>query len=165
MVILLTSFDTWLPHQVSNSSDDLLQKIEQENHDYLCFLRKLPVNTDLASQKTISKIQEVNPQTVICCGMAEKRDHLTIESHARCGNDCQYSQADLTKLLSCLDQTAISHDAGNFVCEGLYYQVLKYLHQHNRKTDCIFVHVPILNQINTQTIYHDFAKIINFLEH
>ncbi len=164
MVVLLTSFDTWLPHQVSNSSDDLLTIIEQnQNHD-LVLLKKLPVNTDLASQQVIEKIQEVKPKTIICCGMAEKRDQLTIESNARCENDCRKSQVNLPKLLSCLNNTSISHDAGNFVCEGLYYQVLNHVHLHNLKIDCIFVHVPILNTINTQDIYQDFTKILNFVE-
>lgn len=164
MVILLTSFDTWLPHQISNSSDDLLKKIEQEHHDNLCLLRKLPVDTNLASKKVINKIREVNPQSIICCGMAAKRDHLTIESNARSENNCQRSSVNLTKLLSCLNHTSISHDAGKFVCEGLYYQILSYLQVHKPKSNCIFVHVPILNPINTKNIYEEFITIIKFIE-
>lgn len=164
MVILLTSFDTWLPHQISNSSDDLLKKIEQEHHDNLCLLRKLPVDTNLASQKVINKIQEVNPQSIICCGMAEKRNHLTIESNARSKHNCHKSPVNLTQLLSCLNHTSISHDAGKFVCEGLYYQVLEFLKIKKVRSNCIFVHIPIINPSNTQNIYDDFLKIIKFLE-
>ena len=51
--ILLTSFETWLPHQKSNSSDDLLHHIESERIDgvSLTFVRKLPVDTVLASPR------------------------------------------------------------------------------------------------------------------
>lgn len=164
MVILLTSFDTWLPHQISNSSDDLLKKLEQESNYDLCLLKKLPVNTNLASQKVINTIQEVNPTSIICCGMAEKREQLTIESNARSENTCHRSPVNLPQLLSCLNNTAISHDAGQFVCEGLYYQVLEYLKVHKQRVNCIFVHVPILNQSNTNNIYQDFTEIINFFE-
>ncbi len=164
MVVLLTSFATWLPHQISNSSDDLLAILNQDQNHNLYYLRKLPVNTNIASQQVITKIQEIQPQTIICCGMAETRDQLTIESNAKCDDDCQKSQVNLTKLVSCLTNTSISHDAGNFVCEGLYYQVLSYLSRHHLKSSCLFVHVPILNTNNTHVIYQDFTKILKFVE-
>jgi pyroglutamyl-peptidase len=68
--ILLTSFQTWLPHQVSNSSDDLLAKIQDEAFlsASLTFLRQLPVDVLLASQKAIATIQVLQPHVVICCG-------------------------------------------------------------------------------------------------
>ncbi len=58
--LLLTSFQTWLPHQTSNSSDDLLEIIQkqQSNEDSLFFLRNLPVNTELATQKVIETTKE-----------------------------------------------------------------------------------------------------------
>jgi pyroglutamyl-peptidase len=62
--ILLTSFQTWLPHQVSNSSDDLLTKIqEQEFAAVLTFLRRLPVDVALASSKAIAIIQTLQPDS------------------------------------------------------------------------------------------------------
>ena len=47
--VLLTSFQTWLEHQKSNSSDDLLNTISSSkiyNHESnsLFFLRQLPVD-------------------------------------------------------------------------------------------------------------------------
>ncbi len=49
--ILLTSFDTWLKDQQSNSSDDLLLEVTKLEllPDYLTFLRQLPVDVQLAS--------------------------------------------------------------------------------------------------------------------
>lgn len=160
--ILLTSFDTWLPHHTSNSSDDLLEEIAKLNLPYLLtFVRRLPVDIQRASDLVIAKIIEVQPDLIICCGMAEKRTKLTIESQATCENTILKTQVDLEKLVTELSATQISHDAGKFVCEGLYYSILNYLTSGKASnSDCIFVHVPILNKTNLQVISSDFQLII-----
>ncbi|MEM7592569.1 MAG: peptidase C15 [Cyanobacteria bacterium P01_A01_bin.83] len=162
--ILLTSFQTWLPHQKSNSSDDILQLLEQQQ-DFvsLHFLRQLPVDIQLATQQVISEIQTTKPNGIICCGMAEKRDKLTIESQATCDERCLYTSVNISELIEQLSQTELSRDAGKFVCEGLYYQVLKYTKSLPRKIPCIFVHVPKINKHNQAIIQQDFDLIIKYL--
>lgn len=164
--ILLTSFQTWLAHQKSNSSDDLLALLQQQhnNCNALKFLRQLPVDTQLATEQVISHIETLHPQGIICCGMAEKRQTLTIESQARCQEACLHSVVDLTELVNSLGFTQISHDAGKFVCEGLYYQILKYLQPLPQTIPCIFVHVPLLNPNNQELIQQDLNLIIKYLE-
>jgi pyroglutamyl-peptidase len=62
--ILLTSFQTWLPHQTSNSSDDLLEEIAKlDISPSLTFLRQLPVDVSEASQLVIAKIEELQPDS------------------------------------------------------------------------------------------------------
>jgi pyroglutamyl-peptidase len=199
--LLLTSFQTWLPHQKSNSSDDLLGKLAQLDgfSASLTFLRQLPVDVSQASSRVIAKIEELQPDGIICCGMAERRSNLTVESCATCRdaltqirfyNYCLSlckplglkgaeaflqplfgineqpnsilinSSVDLEKLLAATVATEISHDAGKFVCEGLYYEVLKYLRQRNSNIPCIFVHVPVLTAENSSNIITDFQGII-----
>jgi pyroglutamyl-peptidase len=198
--ILLTSFQTWQPEQKSNSSDDLLHKIAQDTvSDSLTFLRQLPVNIPEAASRVIAKIEEVQPDAIICCGMAQSRQKLTVESRATCGNSSYrirlYSSClaicrklswngfedilpiflgisersdsrliktsvNLENLLEDLSNTEISHEAGKFVCEGLYYDVLKYLRKRDSNIPCIFVHVPILTPENLQLILADFRLII-----
>ncbi|MGQ4648292.1 pyroglutamyl-peptidase I family protein [Lyngbya aestuarii] len=163
--ILLTSFDTWLPHQVSNSSDDLLEEIVQFNSGSfsLIFLRKLTVDILEASTKVISTIEELQPDIIICCGMAEKRSNLTVESCATCQDSLLTTTVDLEGLVAGLAQTKISHDTGKFVCEGLYFQVLKYLVEYHHNKCCIFVHVPVLTSANLACIQSDFQLIIERL--
>ncbi len=158
--ILLTSFQTWLPHQSSNASDDLLKAISTLNIlPALTFLRQLPVDVSEAASQVISKIEELQPEAIICCGMAESSQVLTVESCA-CGEAIDYkTSVDLEKLVVGLSVTEISHDAGKFVCEGLYYEVLKYLGS-KRNVYCIFVHVPILTPENLPKILADFQVII-----
>lgn len=165
--ILLTSFQTWLPHQKSNSSDDLLQKMQGFHcpEGEFIYLRYLPVDTVQASAKVIAAIAEYQPDFVICCGMAESRTNLTLESNAcfQEGGKTQqilYTSLPLESLVSVLTQTEMSHDAGKFVCEGLYYKVLEYLHFSACSCSALFVHVPVLTPDNEGIILSDFKSLL-----
>ena len=160
--ILLTSFTTWRPHQKSNSSDDLLIEVAKDNSlsASLTFLRQLPVDIEQAISQAIAQIDKLNPDLIISCGMAEKRGILTVESNARLNNHLIETSVDLHKLITGLKQTGISHDAGKFVCEGLYYSMLKYLRDRQLKTPCIFVHVPLLSPQNLRDIKANFVEIV-----
>ncbi|MDJ0516102.1 MAG: peptidase C15 [Trichodesmium sp. MO_231.B1] len=161
--VLLTSFDIWKPEHKSNSSDDLLGVISaQELTDYsLSLLIKLPVDSEVAPEIVISQIEKFQPDVIVCCGMAEKREIMTIESQANSGESVMKTSVDLSKLVVGLDRTEISNDAGKFVCEDLYYSVLKYLDEGGLKSKCIFVHVPILTVVNRDVIVGDFLKILS----
>ena len=162
---LLTSFDTWQPYQKSNSSDDLLARISQiKSLPYsLTFLRKLPVDAECAPNLAIAQINKLQPDTIICCGMAESRQTLTVESCACCDNNILKTAVNLEHIIADLPTTKISHDAGKFVCEALYYEVLKHLADSQLSTQCIFVHVPILTAENAKIIVADFLLILNRL--
>ncbi len=160
--ILLTSFTTWLPHQKSNSSDDLLHQISQLNYKLssLNFLRSLPVDIEIASRHVITQINKLTPEVLICCGMAERREQLSIESTATNGGIVLKTSVDIEKLVDGIDKIQISHDAGKFVCEGVYYTVLNYIFQSNLNISCIFVHVPNLHEKNFVAIVEDFMLIL-----
>ncbi|MEQ9481756.1 peptidase C15 [Coleofasciculus sp. F4-SAH-05] len=206
--ILLTSFQTWLPDQKSNASDDLLLKLQAENDPFpdqaifLTFLRQLPVDVFPASDLAIAQIEHLQPDVVICCGMAESRSQLTVEAGATpryvvaqvywfiyyivlqkifsfqglsyclsalLGSKTNFkthflkTAVDLEDLVEGLTETEMSYDAGKFVCEGLYYQVLSYLRDYAPTTGCIFVHVPVLTPENISPIMTDFRLILSRL--
>ncbi len=160
--ILLTSFTTWESYQKSNSSDDLLAELEKKefSHLSLTFLRKLPVDVEKASKQVIATIDKIKPDAIICCGMAEGRKMLTVESNARWKGDCLSTTVNLPQLIAGLSHTAISDDAGQFVCEGLYYHVLNYINQSSLSSSCIFVHIPILTETNQGLILKDMELIV-----
>lgn len=164
--ILLTSFNTWLPHQSSNASDDLLTTLEPQLFPELdlTLLRQLPVNPVQAGQKAIATINHVVPDVVICCGMAESRQQLSVESNARWEDQKLYTPLELSGLVRELSDTVISHDAGKFVCESLYYQVLKHLDTYHGEIPSLFVHVPVLTPENSETVYKDFQIILEKVE-
>ncbi|ELS02075.1 hypothetical protein Xen7305DRAFT_00017860 [Xenococcus sp. PCC 7305] len=126
------------------------------------FLRQLPVDRVLASQKAIATIKRINPQGVICCGMAESRQNLTIESCANKDTKCLSTTVNLVDLMGNLAGTSISHDAGKFVCESLYFDILSYLQSAKPDLPCIFVHVPVFNSENTDLVLKDFESIISY---
>ncbi|MCT7991462.1 peptidase C15 [Laspinema olomoucense] len=163
--ILLTSFDIWMSHHQTNSSDELLEKVSQVSGipHHLHFLRKLPVDFQEAPKEAIAKINELQPDLVVCCGMAESRQKLTVEKQARCGKEAIVTPLNLPPLIHDLKLTEISEDAGQFVCEALYYAVLTHLHPHPKKRDALFVHVPILTPTNFPPILDDFLHLLHRL--
>lgn len=165
--LLLTSFQTWLPHQESNASDDLLALVcDRPPFNQHTYLRHLPVDTTLASQQVCTQIDQLQPSGVICCGMAESRSHLTLEAQACEPNgQKQYSTTlALNEIVTKLAHATISHDAGKFVCEGLYFHVLKHLATSNKPGWALFVHVPCLSLDNTDAIVQDFSTLLQQLD-
>lgn len=190
-LLLLTSFTTWKAEQASNSSDDLLEILVQNNWlpEPCHLLRQIPVDFDLAPAQVIAAIARLRPAIVVCCGMAEDRDYLSIETQAIRGETILTPAIDCTELLRDLRLTRLSQDAGNFVCNHLYYCVLEYLRtppiansQANTSnlgpldrpkqpeipvratTHCIFVHVPVLIPNNQDLIVADFLSILHRLQ-
>ena len=161
--ILLTSFNTWKTHQKSNSSDDLLEIITRTSLPSMHFLRKLPVDFQLAPQQVLAKFKEFQPHIILLCGMAETRSKLHLESRAVVGDDIIETTVDLEKIRIGLATTEISHDAGHFVCNELYYRTLTHLAEKNSATRCLFIHIPCLTAINRELIIEDFNLMIKRL--
>jgi pyroglutamyl-peptidase len=160
--VLLTSFDVWEAHHKSNASDDLLdaileQSLLAQNH---YFLRKIPVDFQLAPETVLATIATLQPDLIICCGMAERRSLLTLESTGKGHREILKTSINLDLLIEKTIATKISHDAGNFVCNHLYYSVLKHIQTTASTSQCLFVHVPLLNADNLNPIIQDFLKIV-----
>lgn len=163
--LLLTSFSPWKPHQINNSSDQLLGEVARipDFESSLHFLRYLPVNLPIARDLTIFKIEQWQPDLVICCGMAESRHQLQVESQATVGQDTLKTRLNLAQLVSGIPQTTISHDAGRFVCNSLYHAILYYLQTTFPDRDGLFIHVPLLTATNREPIISDFCLLLERL--
>jgi len=163
---LLTSFTTWKPHQKSNASDDLLERIGEcyPHPERLLLLRKLPVHSPQAIAQTLVSLHSYQPRWVLCCGMAEQRDRLSIESNATQGDKILRPAIDLEQLIKGLDRVYISDYAGRFVCEDLYYGVLNEIKSLNLPTRALFIHVPILRPDNEEAAIDTFLAILHRLD-
>ncbi|MFQ3615665.1 MAG: peptidase C15 [Cyanobacteriota bacterium] len=172
--ILLTSFDTWKPEQPSNSSDDLLEALLQCDFaflDSLHLLRRLPVDFEQAPKLAIAHIHQLQPDLVVCCGMAETRDRLNLEMQAvkgdsqsdPNGNRILKTPLDLPRLAADLPHTDLSYDAGQFVCNALYFSLLEQTQAVQRP--CLFVHIPVLTAANRLPILQDFCQLLHRLIH
>jgi pyroglutamyl-peptidase len=179
--VLITSFSTWKLSQPINSSDQLLAEAlptyTSRTADLadIYVLRQLPVNTPVASAMTIAQIQKLQPDLLICCGMAESRSKLSLESRAVVGDRIYTTTLNLAAIVADLAYTEISDDAGRFVCNSFYHAMLEYL-QNNQWAEsgpksgdasgpescqCIFIHVPIITANNRSQIWMDFCKILD----
>ncbi|MEO0432168.1 MAG: peptidase C15 [Cyanobacteria bacterium J06656_5] len=159
--ILITSFRPWKAHQAINTSDVLVQQVSARLPQNVMPLRRLPVNFDLAPIQVISHIVQYRPKVVICCGMAETRKTLTVEQWGTEHNQRLATPIDLHTLIKKTIHTRISYDAGNFVCNRLYYRVLRHVEQ--QRTTALFVHVPLMTQANQAVLEFDFLKIVEYL--
>lgn len=159
--ILITSFVPWLVHQKTNSSDDLIAALQGQNKlpANSVWLRHVPVCFDLAPALVIYELQRLRPLSVICCGMAENRTRLSVEKLAVGTEQTLQTSADVQALLKNTQQSEVSYDAGRFVCNHLYYQVLAAINASKLNTIAIFVHVPILTDENRAAILKDFLEI------
>ncbi|MFZ9738068.1 MAG: peptidase C15 [Prochlorotrichaceae cyanobacterium] len=149
--LLLTSFDTWLPHHALNSSDVLLEKLNDRWQGGQAIppapyhlLRRLPVDSDRAMEQIEQRLRENPPRLIICCGMAEKRNTLDLERQAYQEGHTLQTRLDLRRLAEGLHPVALSEDAGRFVCNTVYYRVLNLLLLAFPQTAGLFVHVPLL---------------------
>lgn len=161
--ILITSFSTWKTHHTTNSSDDLLQILSEREIGPFNILRNLPVDFELAPQHVLEQFNELRPKVLICCGMAEERIKLNIESRAILGEQIMQTSVDLDKLTTDLPMTEISDDAGQFVCNTLYFKTLEHLSSQEESYHSIFVHVPIITEENENLLVADFISIIERL--
>jgi pyroglutamyl-peptidase len=128
--------------------------------EHCYFLRKVIVDFDLAPQQVISAMVQLEPDITICCGMAEGRTALSIESNGKFRDEQLATQLNLEQLLEGTIATQISHDAGNFVCNHLYYSVLKHIQITQLNHHCLFLHIPMLNEKNIDAIVQDFLTIV-----
>lgn len=159
--LLITSFRPWKAHQGINSSDILIEQVATKLPENTISLRWLPVNFDLAPIQVINHIVQYRPKAVICCGMAENRNTLTVEQWGTYQDKKLATPINLKTLIKKTVHTHISNDAGDFVCNRLYYRVLKHLQQQS--TIALFVHVPLLTPANQAVVEFDFLKIVEHL--
>lgn len=166
MSLLITSFAPWKAHQTTNSSDDLLMLLRDRQGlpAQARLLRHLPVHFQLAPSQVIAALYQHRPTTVVCCGMAEARSRLNLERYAHGARDRYETPINLDHLAAELSWTDISHDAGNYVCNALYYDLLSHVRKHDLNVHCLFVHVPPLTDYNREPVMRDFAIVLARLQ-
>jgi pyroglutamyl-peptidase len=165
--ILITSFDTWLPHQKSNASDDLLLALEAEAAlpPSCRVLHRLPVSVDQAFAQIAGALARQPAEILVCCGMAEQRSRLSIELRAVDQLQEYWTPFALDgwySLRNCWQQAELSEDAGRFVCNDVYARILK--HQADLgHVRCLFIHVPPLSPERQVELMADFALTVAWL--
>lgn len=163
--LLLTTFAPWRAHQPSNASEDLLIGLKQVQPlpPGTVLLRRLPVSFELAPCQVLAKVVELRPQVVVCCGMAEKRTHLSLERYGKQPDRTLQTGLALEPLLAGTYLSEISTCAGTYVCNHLYFSLLEGIRRHRCPTQALFIHIPRFTPDTQPLLIHDFALIVQRL--
>lgn len=142
MKILYTAFNGQ-----DNSSKILLDKITVKNTDKL-YLRN---SFDTSVKQLINKIK--NHELIISFGQAPlDKDTIKIEIIGKKENTLYKTDFNYSKIKEDIEKTGfkvyISEDAGNFLCNNLYYNGLKYIKENNLNCKMIFIHIPKIENLS-----------------
>lgn len=140
MNILYTAFNG-----KNNSSKILLDNIMADNKIYL-------VNSFTTSVKQLEKeIKNNEYDLIISFGQAElEKDNIRIEIIGKNENttfETNYDFYELKKELEKQYKVEISNDAGNYLCNNIYYNGLKIISENDLKSKMIFIHIPKIEKI------------------
>ena len=142
MKILYTAFNGQ-----DNSSKILLDKITAESKDKL-YLRN---SFDTSVKQLINKLK--NYELIISFGQAPlDTDTIKIEVIGKKEKDLYKTDFNYSKIKEDIENTGfkvyISEDAGNFLCNNLYYHGLKYIKENNVNCKMIFIHIPKIENLS-----------------
>lgn len=143
MKILYTAFNG-----ITNSSKLLLDNITTEEKNKLYLKNSFKTSVEQLTNKVKSNEYDL----IISFGQAPL-DKGTIKIETR-GNgivsyDSDYDYEELERIFNKNKfKTIISNDAGNYFCNNIYYNGLKYIKENNLKTRMIFIHIPQIDNIN-----------------
>lgn len=170
--VLLTGFEPFAGAR-KNSSAEVIHWIDGQS---LIDVRTaiLPVEYQGSTKRLIELIHEIQPEVIISLGQAEGRSKISLERVAINLNDAQIadnageirservireggSSAYFTPvpLKTLLDQVApqgfpleISLSAGSFVCNHVFYEVLRHIEQvgKSRELWMQFIHLPLVEE-------------------
>ena len=143
MNILYTAFNG-----KDNSSKILLDNIKISDEHKL-YLR----NSFITSVKQLQKkIKLDNYDLIVSFGQAPlEQDNIRIEIVGKDKTEIYESDFDYSQLKEKLEKnnykTDVSRDAGNYYCNNIFFNGLKYIKENNLKCKMIFIHIPFIDKI------------------
>lgn len=150
MKILYTAFNG-----KTNSSKVLLDNIRSDNKLYL----KNSFNTSV--EQLYTELNNKMYDIIISFGQAPlDMDTIKIETIASGEKQYKtnYDYKDIESSLKEEFNVLISKDAGNYLCNNIYYYCLKYIDENKLDTRMIFIHIPKIKNISD---INKLSKIFN----
>ncbi|MBE5819778.1 MAG: hypothetical protein E7310_03020 [Clostridiales bacterium] len=142
-----------------NSSKILLDniKISDENKLYLR-------NSFITSVKQLQKkIKLDNYDLIVSFGQLPlEQDNIRIEIVGKEQTEIYESDFDYSQLKEKLEKnnykTEVSRDSGNYYCNNIFFNGLKYIKENNLKCKMIFIHIPFIDKIGN---IEELSKLFN----
>jgi pyroglutamyl-peptidase len=88
---------------------------------------------------------------------------LELELNGKSSTRTLRTSLALNPLLANTHLTQISHCAGDYVCNHLYYHLLDTIHRHRWPTQALFIHIPRVSPDNEPFLIHDLSLVLNRL--
>lgn len=163
MKILLTYFEPF-GGEATNASEECANLISHRIGDCMVFKLRLPVSYRRSAPAALIAISSLTPDCVLCLGQARSRHCICLERRAvnsasspKSDNDGIVRAGELlsttaqpeyltilpvddicTELCLAGIKCKVSESAGKFVCNALYYEILR----NCRSLPALFVHLP-----------------------
>lgn len=120
----------------------------------------LPNDKELDFQILLGEVGRQNYKYIFSFGQKPNiRDKVYIETAARNGKECLYTDFEYSKLQDALAAESItvrlSNYAGTSFCNALYWNMLKYLQDREVRIKMIFLHIPFCKNM---TAVDDFCE-------
>lgn len=172
MKVLVTGFVPFGGMEV-NPTSQLVNSLQQEGLEgFEISTCVLPVVYEQCVKELITKMNEVNPEAVICCGLAFGRSSVSLERIGinvkdtvgegqrgdnrgdkpidekiiQDGPDGIFSTLPIRTMFNQLIANGvpaeISNTAGTYICNNTLYGVLNYINEENLQIKAGFIHFP-----------------------
>lgn len=175
MTILITGFEPF-GGDSTNPSWEAVRRLPDTLGD--CCIRKLrlPVVFGQCGERLLRAVEEIRPDVVVCCGVAKGRTEVTPELLAvnwrmgaiadnagvayagekidPSGPDAIMTDLSVGRMVEAVREAALparlSLSAGAYVCNDLYYAVMRAQHQYGYRG--LFIHVPAESDLPLEDI-------------
>lgn len=155
MNVLFTAFNG-----KNNSSKVLLDYIQIDSKNKLYLKNSF---TTSVIQLT-NKIKNNDYDLVISFGQAPLENNtIKIETISNGEEEIEtnYNYNDIKSLLEKKYNVILSKNAGNYLCNNIYYNGLKYIKENDLKSKMIFIHIPKIDNINNIELLSKILEKIN----
>jgi pyroglutamyl-peptidase len=170
--LLLTGFVPFLDNPINPSEHIVRTLADQTVGEYQVVGRVLPVEFSQSGAKLLEIFEEVQPDAVICLGLAAGRDRVTPERVAINCNDGEadntgigyqdqpivedgpaayFSTLPIRRVVNSLRENGlpadISNSAGTYLCNNVMYQILHHTGQKGIAIPAGFIHIPASHEL------------------
>jgi pyroglutamyl-peptidase len=168
--VLVTGFNPFGGEPVNPALEAVMKLKEIKTQDYEVEVREIPTVFNKALDHLYAAIVEIKPDFVICVGQAGGRSEISMERVAININDARIAdnegnqpidtpvfsdgpvaywstlpiKAAVKEMQEQGIPASVSHTAGTFVCNHLFYGLMHHISQSNLSIRGGFIHIPLL---------------------
>ena len=181
MKILITGFNRFGDY-IYNPTESLLEEIDAIKDTFSqhsIYTKVLKTEYRESEREIIELLDRIKPDKVILTGVSETDAKIKIEQIAK--NNCNSTIPDNIGFIprkskielngsQIYESTfqfeeirqrfvehsipfSLSNDAGNYLCNFIYYKVLHHIKRNDLPIDCVFLHIPFFSDYGKNNLY------------